>query len=409
MNLNGYKMVDRFEQVDLFSADEYRRRMDCIKAIMDKKSLDTVIFVECASVAYDQWLMGKRFLEYMVIPKNEAAIGVLWQEIDETGIDNQIGEVDFSRYTMQKPCTPPWDGVRFINRVTDKKIAELIAGSTPTRIGLVSPESISAELWDSLKAKLPRAEFEDITMDVDMVKCVKSREEIAAIEASASVQRRIVEALPQILRVGKSMRDVDREVKAYLCSMGASGFLHGGVMSNGKQDEPARFTPTSDRKICYGDRFFALMEANGPGHQHVAFGRHITLGEPTKGFAEAIEKGVKLNKFAAAQLKPGATLSEVVKRTTEYAHSIGNELKVCNWMHGLGGFFYERYSLEDPSQDIPLQENALVHCHPVTYRYFPELGPKVREDYFVLNTYLITPEGGKDMSGIPLDLRTICC
>ena len=73
-------------------------------------------------------------------------------------------------------------------------------------------------------------------------------------------------------------------------------------------------------------------------------------------------------------------------------------------MHGLGAFFYDQYSLEDYTDELPLQEGLMLHCHPLIYRYFPHLGPDVKEGIHLVNTYRIGPEGAEDLIGTPKDL-----
>ncbi len=412
MNLTGKPMVNRYEQVQLFSEAEFARRMDCVRSVMEKKQVQKLVFLECAVEAYDEWLMGRRFLEYMIVPAEGEAIGVLWDEFDErTCPPAADGTVDFGRYLLQQPEEPVNEGIRFVNFRSDTEVANYIAEGKPERIGLVLPAYLSAELADALERLLPRTELVDVSLEVALARAVKSPEEVEAARNAAKIQHLIYDALPQIIRVGRNMRDIETEVQHLAMSLGAAGVVHCHVINCGPQDKPySDFHDYDDRDVQYKDRFFALMESAGPGHQHAAFGRHMVLGEPTEDFARTVEFGTRIHKFAVSLMKPGTTLRKIAGETAAFAAEHGYELKQehgWNWMHSMGGYYYEQYSLEDYTDEVPLLPNIILHCHPLCYRRFPELGPDSREEFFVLNTYLVTEDGALDLCEVPFELEVL--
>ncbi len=46
MNYYGRQMINRFEQVMLYSPAEFRRRIDGITDLMKKRDVETLIFLE---------------------------------------------------------------------------------------------------------------------------------------------------------------------------------------------------------------------------------------------------------------------------------------------------------------------------------------------------------------------------
>lgn len=410
MNYYNYNMVNRYEQVELFSSGEYRRRIQGVRDIMVKRGVRTALFLECAEETYDHWLTGRRFLDYIIVPEQGECLAILYSELDESGCA-ETETVDFGRYMLQRaPATPPCSEVRFLNRVSDARIADMVAASRPDRIGLILPDHMNAALFDALTRKLPGVEFVDITLDVALFKAVKSDEEIFAILQSAAIQRKVFEALPHMIRPGVTTTQVNQEISYYLSELGASGCVHGGMHNKGNMDTPAvgMGGKSPDTPLQYGDRLFAMFEANGPGHQHYAFGRHFVLGEPSAAYAKAVEIAIKTHCYAVSLMKPDSlTLAQIAVKTRKYCNSLGYDLMErvgWNWMHSMGAYYYEQYSLEDYSEDTPLQSNILLHCHPVTFRTYPEIDPNIREDQMILNTYLITNQGAQDLVGIPLDL-----
>ncbi len=404
-------MVNRYEQVQLFSSAEFARRIACVRSVMEQKQVQVAVFLECATEAYDEWLMGRRFLEYMIVPAEGEVIGVLWDEFDEKDCRASASETDFGRYVFQQPEQPVCDGLRFLNRLSDEEIARQIAAFKPERIGLVLPSYLTAEMSDALAWMLPRAELVDISVEIAVARAVKSAEEVEVARNAARLQRRIYDALPQIIRVGRNMRDVAEEVQYLSMQMGATGVVHSHVICCGPQDVPYHdFHDYDERTIKYGDRFFALMESAGPGHQHLAFGRHFVLGEPDADYAQAVETGLRLHQFAVQQMRPGITLREIADRTNEFAIQNGCTLLQkhgWNWMHSMGGYYYEQFSLEDYTDQIPLKSNVILHCHPLYFRTFPSLGKNAQEDLFVLNTYLVTEDGAQDLCQVPFELKVL--
>ena len=409
MNYYGKNMVCRYEQVELFSPAEYRRRINGVVQLMKQRGVQVVLFPECAEETYDHWLTGRTPLDLVAVLEDGSCFGVLYSELDESGLPE--GPTDYGRYHMQRQAYEvPCDGVEFINRLPDERLADLIAAARPERIGLVLPDHLNAGLYDALTARLPGVEFVDLTLDIALFKAVKSDEEVYAIRQSATVQKKVFDALPQMLRLGRSVRDVDREIAYYLNELGCSGVVHGGVHYKGNMDTPAigMGGQNPDALLRPSDRVFVMFEANGPGHQHVAFGRHFVFGEPSEEFAKAIAFAVRSHQFAVDLMKPDSlTLAQIAVKTRKFCNRNGYELMErvgWNWMHSMGAYYYEQYSLEDYSEDEPLRSNILLHCHPVTFRTYPNIDPNLREDQFVLNTYLITDQGAQDLSGIPLDL-----
>lgn len=414
MNLMNYyqnNMVNRYEQVELFSPSEYRRRINGVRDIMKQKNVQTAIFLECAEETYDHWLTGRRFLDYVIIPQDGECYGVLYSELDEAACPVIKGGADFGRYLFQRePALSPCEGMTFLNRLPDAMLADLIASDKPSRIGLILPDHMNAALFDALTAKLPKVEFVDITLDVALFKAVKSEEEVFAIRQSAASQRRVFEALPQMIRPGRTTNSINQEISYFLSELGSAGCVHGGMQNKGNMDVPAvgMGGKDPDAPLDYGDRMFVMFEANGPGQQHYAFGRHYVLGEPSPAYAKAVDTAIKTHQYAVSLMKPNSlTLAQIAVKTRKYCNKLGYTLMErvgWNWMHSMGAYYYEQYSLEDYSEDTPLRSNIILHCHPVTYRSYPEIDPNIREDQMILNTYLITDAGAENLVGVPLDL-----
>jgi Xaa-Pro aminopeptidase len=195
-----------------------------------------------------------------------------------------------------------------------------------------------------------------------------------------------------------------------LASMGASGTLSCELVNTGATDDSlGESYGMPERKIQKGDRLFAIMEANGAGQQHVAFGRHIIFGEPTAYMRKAVEDEIKAHKYAASLMKADGetTLAKIAVKTRKFVNGLGYSLQEqvgWNWMHSLGSFIYEQYSVEDYTENIPLREGIILHCHPKLYSYYQDEQNRIlRREVFILNTYRVTKDGPEDLINLPFD------
>ena len=102
--------------------------------------------------------------------------------------------------------------MKIIGHPSDRYLAGVIAASRPKRIGLVLPVNMNASLYDEIIRAVPGAEFVDISIPVAMFRSVKSDEEMYAVRQSRNIQMKVMEAIPQILRIGRNMSEIEWEV-----------------------------------------------------------------------------------------------------------------------------------------------------------------------------------------------------
>lgn len=407
MHYSGKNMVNRYEQVELFSAAEYRRRLAGVRQVMREQEVDTALFLECSEETADHWLTGTRFLDLMIVPASGTAWGVCMNELD-AGFGT--ADAGFQHTLLHRNPVPPCEEFELLLQPSAAELADRIAAGRPHRIGLISPVNMPAALYDAIMARLPGMEFSDISIPIARFRSVKSDEELYAIRQSRNIQVKVMEALPQIMRLGRTLGDMQHEISSLFIELGATGVRNGNLHYCGPMDAPpdGPGDMQQDHKLAYGDRYNALFEVNGPGHQHIAFERHYAIGEPTPAYAKSVADAIDVHNYAVSLMKPDSlTLGQIAVKTRKYCNRHGLELHESlgwNWMHGMGAFFYDQYALEDFTEDEPLQAGIILHCHPLIYRYYPELGRNVRDSLHLVNTYRITPDGAEDLVGLPKDL-----
>lgn len=400
MILEGKIMRDRYEQIELYSKEEYRRRAVVVRDEMKKKKVDVLIILDCAHESHDHWLTGKELLDYVIVPIKGEIVGVLADEIDENKYEETASNLDFDRYVHQRSFITYADGIRFVNRANDSILAELIKAMGGKNIGLIKPRYLTCSLDQALKQVIPDVQYVDMTKEIDIRKTVKSKEELDCIRISAEAQGQMMDALKHMLRPGRRYQGVRKEVRDQIVSLGGSGVMLCVLLYLGNQNEIcSKFDASKDDFILKeGDTFFSLMEGASYGGHCVAMGRNFIIGKATEEYKASVEFNGQLNLYAASMMKPGTTLRQIVTEVKNYVMKHSGAYHRCCWMHGLStANFMEQYSVQDISFDWPLEEGAVLHCHPYTKRHMPWLGAGSYEDMRLLNTYVVTEKGGKSL------------
>lgn len=411
MILQGKKMRDRYEQVEMYSTEEYRRRATVVREEMKKKGVDVLVILDCTKESHDHWLTGKEFLNCVIVPSEGDIVGVLLDEIDESGFTDDGKDVDFERYVHQRYFVTNAEGVRFINRISEAGLAALIKEMTADqKVGIINKPYLTCALDSALRKVMPDLEYVELTREVDTRKTIKSQEELDCIRMSAVAQGQMMESLKHLLRPGRRFQEVRAEIRDQLVSMGGGGVLLCLLKYLGNQNEKMpNFNHYKDDVIIKeGDRFFTLYESNSYGGHCIAMGRVFIIGKATEEYKQSVAFAEELNLYAAARMKPGATLREIVSETKSYAALKGHTIKRMCWMHGLSTATYgEQYGVYDISYDWPLEEGMMLHCHPFTNRFMPWLGGSTCEDSWILNTYMVTAEGGRNLVKYPFGITEI--
>ncbi len=404
-------MRGRYAQVELYPQAEFTRRWDIARSVMNEANVDVMLVVDAARESYDTWFSGRKMIDTVIIPKENDIIAVLHREYDESCFAADLEGVDYRRYTKQKAPDFEREGLRFINHPGQKGLAELLKKLGAKKIGLVNKRLLTKALKDAVTGLIPGAEFIDVKQALDSKKTIKSAYELESLRYASTAHEQLMEALKFIVRPGKKLSQINSEARKYLMGLGAYGDMHAFIVPLGKQDQPS-LPPghgPADPETEYGDRFMMIYESNSYGGHHIAMGRHLSVGPGLEDYKKSLRYAAELNQFAASMMKPGAKLGDIRRATEAKAIADGTFLTRMCWMHGLAtdGYF-EQFALNDYGMEWPLTEGAVLHCHPVHMR---KLGNAL-EEIMLINTYLVTPEGGKslvDLSKRPFDLIEIDC
>lgn len=392
-------MVRRYEQVQCFSKEEMQRRRDAARQIMKSQDVGVLILIDGYWEGYSQWLVGTRNAHYVVLPMTGPAFAVF---------DRRTEWFAFAEEAVDIPKDPEICAVGSMKEISLK---ELFKGQGGRRLGFIHLEAISLELDRYLKEEVPDTEWTDITAELDPVKATKSREELELIEASVEVHEKVMGALPAIIRPGRTVMEVDREMR-HLCRELGSGngeclslSLQAGSGFCGAVPYREGFWPYPDNRLKKGDQISVLLETNGPGGHFSAIGRHFSLGSPPGEDFYYWELALKMQDFAAERLKPGVSVKEIYDANAEYISSLGGRTVPRNYLHSLGYCFGEKPFLFDKTETIPLRENMVYIVHPyVVFTRKSHPGFSGEDEMYAVDTYRVTPEGGERQNKVPREI-----
>lgn len=395
--MKDYRMKNRYEQVQVISENEMRARMAGIRKIMEEKNLDLFLVLDGTWEGYSHWLTGSRAVGTVIVFPEGKMIAVY--EKDMKGIpyeDAKYGHIIYEKELQMKMLTEPMAGRRAI------------------RVGIVQPEALTFRLRQELMESFHEVDFVDCSQPVDVLKATKSEEELRWIAESNRVHEKIFYALPAIIRPGRTIRDINCETRRLGEELGGGGEkAMYCAMQYGKDDgRPLIYalglSADPEYRIGPGDRIFMMVEANACGGLYTAIGRNFILGEPCEQTVKYWKMAVEAQDFAASMMKPGMPLKEIFDANYAFIRSRGFLTNMQNYLHSFGYVYGERPYLHDRSETEELRPGMhyIVHPH-IRIDRGADTGKVPYDDYYCVDTYYITEDGGKRANSYPRELVII--
>jgi Xaa-Pro aminopeptidase len=230
-------------------------------------------------------------------------------------------------------------------------------------IGLVGPGSMPHAFVVRLKESLPGAKFVDATEFIDLLKAIKSAEEIVLIKQCCEMQDAIFAKVAAAIKPG--MRDIDvtglAEYEGRLLGSEQGIFLG----SSAPVGQPARFAPRhfQGRTLQKGDHLVLLIENSGPGGYYAEIARTLVLGKASNEIIDGFEAMREAQDYTLSLMKPGASCADIAKAHDEYMKQRGFELEIRLYAHSQGYDMVERPMLR-ADETMPLAEHMNFAVHP---------------------------------------------
>lgn len=275
----------------------------------------------------------------------------------------------------------------------------------------VIPETVPYRQFHRIQAELPEANLVPAGWLLEEARMIKSEEEIALLVKSAELAKAMGEAMLETAKPGV------REYEVYAAMLHAC-LSRGGEedmiwLSSGAMPPPhAKRPPASMRVLERGDLLVCEYHACYLGYLTGAE-ISISIGEPRKEYQRIHEVCVESQRQGMSKMQPGAMLAEAVHAFRKPIMEAGLASVECGFHgHGLASpefpscmYGGDAGSWQDhPYARIPqirFQENMVFATATDLY------DPKWNKDTGLMlgRTVLITKDGPKELTGLPLEER----
>lgn len=376
------------------SAAEMQRRLALLRRVMAQQEVQALLVLDGYWEGYSQWMTGGRAWRYLLL--------------GETGPFYAVPS-DASAWFSPIGYTCP-DGVSLQpeERLDALPFRTLLRGRAPV-LGFIHLEALPVELDNHLRMIIPGIQYRDITDALDPWKAEKSLEELQLLQNSVQLHERVMAAVPALLRPGRTIAQVDRDLRWLCQSLGSGNADHQsltlGIRTNTNAALHLResFVPWPDHQLAPGDLISILLETNADGGLFSALGRYFYLGCAREEDLFYWDLACRMQDHAAAQMKPGISVRQICDSTTAFIRRLGHDTLERNYLHSLGYCLGEKPFLLDRTENIPLHNNMVYIVHP--YVAFPcSPGGTQFDAMCPVDTYRVTPNGGERQNSYPREL-----
>lgn len=277
---------------------------------------------------------------------------------------------------------------------------EYIKKRSPKRVGYIGPALINSGLMLRLRAAFPNIELVDITDDFDLIKALKSPEEMELIRETARIHDLAFAALPGVIRPGMMEYQIRAEVIQLLMDLGSEEHLmFMGTAEPGKPCGMSTFQ-YANRRMNLGDYGTILIEVSGPGGYYCESARNFCFGEPYPALQKAWDVAVEAQQLTADLLTPGRPATEIVEKYNAFVAEKGYSQEGRLYGHSQGYDLVERPAFMSYKKhgNETMKIHAGMNCslHP----YFTDHEQTV----YINDNYYVTEQGAEKIHRTPPEI-----
>ena len=303
------------------SDTELNRRWEEVRALMKKLDLD-LVFLQGNNMhlgGYVRWFTDVpaeyNFHMTVMFPKQGemTLIRTSGSRIPEWGLRG-VAEV------LYAPFSPT---LNYTGDAEAGLATGYIKSINPKRVGYIAPALITSGFMLRVTRAFPEVEFVDITDEFDLIKAIKSPEEMELIRETARIHDSFFSALPAVVKPNMFEYQIRSEAIKLLTDLGSEEHLvFIGTNEPGKPCGMSTFY-YSNRKVNAGDYGTLLIEVSGPGGYYCEAARNFCFGEPYKALQKAWDVAVSAQLLTASMLTPGRPASDIVEKYNQYVSERG--------------------------------------------------------------------------------------
>lgn len=362
--------------------EEFKTRVEKIKAQLDEKGLDAILLLgDEHRYGQVRYVSDYRpILEYAV-----AVIPVQGEPILLAG--PECGDYAFmtSKIADIRICSDlaiPGEEYPTVEMVTlEEVIGDLDSKRTLNRLGVVDLDLQPVFLVDTIRRTLAGRELIDATQIVNELRAIKSSNEIAIMRKVFEMGTIGLKVGIEKAKIGMSETDLAAEMACVMWREGAEQMSHCFMVASGKRSGPALSFPTDKKLIEEGDLVILDMGAVYEGY-FSDNARTIIVGQQIEERAYALKIAEEAKAAAIARIKAGVRASEVDRAAREIIEEAGfGQNCIYGVLHGVGLQHCE-YPYGGPKTELELQED-MVFCLDVGLFNLPFGGIRMEDGLIV--------------------------
>jgi Xaa-Pro aminopeptidase len=348
------------------SDKELNRRWTAIRSIMKEKDID-VLLTQGSNMhlgGYVRYLtdIPAEYNYYMTVlmPKNDDM--TIIRTSDSRIPQWALRGVEDVLYAPMAPS------LNYTSKMQADYAINYIKKHNFKKIGYAGRGLLTTGLITNIQSKLENIELVDITDEFDLVKSIKSEEEMILVRDTARLHDHIWSALPSIVKVGMTEYQIRAEVAQLSMNLGSEEQLL--FIGTAEPGEPCGM-PThvyQNRRVKEGDYGVLLLEVSGPGGYYCESARNFCFGEPYKELADAWEVAVQAQKLTADLLVPGNCAVEIVEEYNDFVDSKGYCKEGRLYGHSQGYDLVERPAFmahnENGDETMKICKDMNISLHP---------------------------------------------
>ena len=344
-----------------FTDQEYKRRLDNLRNVMDKNNLDMVILTSMHNIAYHTGFIYCSFGRPYgcVITKNK--------------INTISANIDASQPWRRSIC----DNVIYTDWKRDNYLKAIVSilgkDKLPKNIGIEN-DHITMNAKEKLTSLFSFSKFSDVSKDLTSLRMIKSNEEIEIIKNGARIADIGGEEIVKNIKVGASELEIaiagrdrmEREIaKTYPDAeyMDTWAWFQSGINTDGAHN------PKTSRKLISGD-ILSLNTFPMISGYYTALERTLFLNEIDDDSLKAWEANIKVHKRGLELIKLGAKCSNICHELNDLFAQLGYlQYRTFGYGHSFGvlSHFYGREAGLELREDVDtiLETNMVVSMEPM--------------------------------------------
>jgi Xaa-Pro dipeptidase len=376
------------EQRPTIPTQQFADRLATARSLMEEMELDLIV-----AYADDRAVFGAAHLRWLFdyYCHFEPACALIPRNVDPviiTGAESDSYILSSSRFTGQIFTTPefvhPDEEYPFakVMNVSDVLTGiEKAQGCRIDRIGIAGSDLMGQRLHQTFAALFPQGRILNIGEQVDLLRSIKSEQEIDVIRYAYFLAEQGTRAAISAITEGATEREIAAEAEYVMRSLGSEGSGIDTIVASGREHTYPILHRTTTRRIRDGDAVVLTIAPRYEGY-HGAIGRTLLVGQVDPIIRRARDVAADALEQTAKSLRPQATARQIdaVARSVVTRGGFGDQF-LYSGSHSVGVIEFEAPILSSFSSAVVAED--MVFSIDIPMFHCPWGGLRIEEGFHV--------------------------